>query len=328
MFIHGVGVAFPERSLSNADRAALGIKLSQEQQNTAQRCGVVAQSISLPVEYIKATGNVDVLEAWKVATDTPTTLGVRAAREALAKAGITIDSVGLLVADTATPHQTCPSEAQRIAGEFGVKVPAYDIVGGIGAIPHYFSMFSSWREERLPDYSLCISTNTPSQHVCFNNDPLAASVFGDSAIAILFSRRHSSAVRVVDAHVVHESKSRTPVVVEGQIRCVPEALLARQELASFISSELERIKSRGFTIGSSTTVIPPQLYASEAAEILKDFGIAGDRVVSSVGSRGFSIGSSYGVALAQSWGALLDGGSVVMLHCGDGMRGSVVLGPS
>lgn len=328
MFIHGVGVAFPEGSLSNGDRTALGIKLNQEQQDIVQRCGVVSQAISLPVDYIQATGNVDVLEAWKVATHTPTTLGVQAAKHALSQAGTTMEAVGLVVADTATPYQTCPSEAQRIAGEFGLKLPAYDIVGGVGAIPHCFSMFSLWREDRVPDYALCISTNTPSQHVCFKDDPLSASLFGDSAAAVVISKKHRSPVRVVHAQVVHEPKGRSPVVVEGPIRCVSDEMLSRQELAAFLTSELERLKSGAFTISSSTKIIPPQLYAAEAAEILKDLGVSGDQIVSAVSDRGFTIGSSYGLALAQSWGALMSGGSAVILHCGDRMRGSVVLGPS
>jgi 3-oxoacyl-[acyl-carrier-protein] synthase III len=331
MFIHGVGVAFPGLSLSNGDRTALGVKLNAEQQGivarcVAERCGVSSQGVSLPLEYIHSTGNVDVLEAWKVATHSPTALGVEAARQALSQAGITIESVGLVVADTATPYQTCPSEAQRIAGEFGLKLPAYDIVGGIAAIPHYFSMFSSWREDRLPDYALCISTNTPSQHVCFKDDPLAASLFGDAAVAIVISKKVKSSVQVLDAHLLHETKGRSPVVVEGRIQCNADSMLSKQELKDFLAAQVEQLNSGKFKLSSSTKVIPPQLYAAESADILKGLGLSGDQILSTVSNHGFTLGSSYGLCLAQGWSALEGGGAVVMMHCGDGVRGSVVLG--
>jgi 3-oxoacyl-[acyl-carrier-protein] synthase III len=326
MFIHGVGVAFPGRSLSNGDRASLGVKLNAEQQSIVERCGVCSQGVSLPLEYIQSTGNLDVLEAWKVATHTPTGLGVEAVRHALSQAGIAIESVGLIVADTATPYQTCPSEAQRIAGEFGLKLPAYDIVGGIGAIPHYLSMFSSWREDRSPDYALCISTNTPSQHVCFKDDPVGASLFGDAAVAIVLSRKVKSPVQVLDTHLLPEPKGRSPVVVEGRIQCNADAMLSKQELKNFLAAQVERLNSGDFKLSSSTKVIPPQLYAAESADILKGLGLTEDQILSIVNDRGFTLGSSYGLCLAQGWGALTSGAAVVMMHCGDGVRGSVVLG--
>jgi 3-oxoacyl-[acyl-carrier-protein] synthase III len=326
MFIHGVGVAYPERSLSNDDSAALGITLSPNHTDTVRRCGVVSQAVSLPFEYIQATGNVDVLEAWKVATHTPTGLGVEAARHAMSQAGLPIESIGLVVADTATPYQTCPSEAQRIAGEFGVKIPAYDVVGGVGAIPHCLAMFASWREDRVPEYALCISTNTPLQHVCFSRDPLSASLFGDAAVALVVSKKHTSPVRVVDVELVHEPKARSPIVVEGMLSLSEGELLTKGELTDFVSSEVKRINRSSYPIDAATKVIPPQLYAAEATEILSDLGIVPSQVVTAVRQRGFALGSSYGMALAETWETLSRGGRVVILHCGDGMRGSVTLG--
>jgi 3-oxoacyl-[acyl-carrier-protein] synthase III len=71
--------------------------------------------------------------------------------------------------------------------------------------------------------------------------------------------------------------------------------------------------------------IPPQLYAARAAEILTSAGVAGERIVSGVNDIGFSIGASHGVALAKVWEEINQERPVVLMHCGDGQRGSVVL---
>ena len=326
MFILGIGAAFPEHLLSGHDLNELGLSLRGEQHRFADRVGVSSRRVSLPLEYIKASGNIEVLEAWKVATDSPTSLGLEACKKALSQAGIGIDAVGLLLADTASPRQTCPSEAQRIAGEFGIKIPAYDVVGGISTIPHYLSMLSAWREERIPEYVLCVSTNTPSQHVRYKDDALGATLFGDAAVAIVVSKQRSSRVPVLHAHLEHERLERSPLIVERAIICAPDSVPETEELARFLTAEWRSITQRYPQVSARSRIIPPQLFAAESVEILRDLGVSAERIHSGVRDNGFSMGSAYGVALAQSFEARGRDEVCVIMHCGDGMRGSVLMG--
>jgi hypothetical protein len=294
----------------------------------AHRAGVRSQRISLPEDYISVTGNVDPLEGWKVATITPTKLGAQVARDLLGEIGISIERIGLVLGDTGTPYQTCPSEAQRIVGELGVKTAAFDLVGGIGAIPHLFSVISRWSEFRIPEYLLYVSTNTPSQQVNYTGDPDTAHFFGDAAVALLFGKQTPAerrSLRVVYSGFRPEDKRRSPIVIERSVRIDKGAVLSSEELDRFLVAELQLLKGFDSKITENAVFVAPQLYAAEAGDLLTRYGVAERAIVSGVADVGFSLGSAHGIALTRVWSELEPGRAVVLMHCGDGQCGSVVL---
>jgi 3-oxoacyl-[acyl-carrier-protein] synthase III len=324
MYVLGVVAATPDLCISGEEPRECAVSGSP----IAGRAGVRAKRVSLPVEYIRSTGNADVLEGWKVATATPTSLGVQAVRDVLQRTGLSIEQVGLLLGDTGTPYQTCPSEAQRIAGELGVKIPAYDLVGGIGAVPHMFSVLSRWSAARLPEYLLYVSTNTPSQHAHYGRDPVAAGLFGDAAVALVLGKQRAASgpsVRVAYAAFRAEETRRTPIVIERSARVNTESLLSAVQIKGFIAAEMQRLQQFDATLSQKALFVAPQLYAAEAGESLTQYGVGSQQIISGVDENGFSLGSSHGVALTKSWSALQSGQPVVLMHCGDGQCGSVVL---
>jgi len=163
MFIVGAGAAYPQGVLSNEHLSELGIRLSKEDSAVFDRFGVQARRSTLTRDFLSKHSSPDVLESRAAAVMTPTQLAVEAAKQAMDRACITTEQVGLIIADCATPYQTCPSEAQRLGGSLGLKVPAYDISAGASAFALSLDVLSSWREDRLPDYVLCVSTNVPTQ---------------------------------------------------------------------------------------------------------------------------------------------------------------------
>ncbi|MFN4896715.1 MAG: hypothetical protein ACK5GN_03205 [Pseudomonadota bacterium] len=324
MNILGIATASPSIVVAGDEAQECAVRSSP----LAVRAGVRSKRISLPLDYIRETGNSDILEAWKVATTSPTALGAQAVRALLAQKGIAIEQVGLVLADTGTPYQTCPSEAQRIVGELGAKISAFDVVGGIGAVPHLFSVISRWSAERTPEYLIYVSTNTPSQHVAYRLDPNSAGLFGDAAVALLLARQHQSAarsMRVAYCGFRPESNRRSPIVIEQTIRINEEALLSSQQLQGYITSELDILKCFDPKIAEKALFVAPQLYASEVAEILGRHGVRDLQIVSGVEEIGFALGSSHGVALSRVWCDIEPGRAVVLMHCGDGQCGSVVL---
>jgi 3-oxoacyl-[acyl-carrier-protein] synthase-3 len=325
MFLVGAGAAFPNVELSDSAVCAIAGASGATDTSILERAGVRSRSISLRSEYVQAAKGSDMVQARQAAELSPTSLGVEAAKQALVRAEITIEQVGLIIADTATPYQTCPSEAQRIGGAFGVKVPAYDVVGGSKAFPLFFDLLKKWKPERFPEYVLCVSTNTPSQHVNYGVDSVAPALFGDSAAAFVVSRVHAGKWGVQHAEVRTGGPRGMAVTISRSLTVNTGQVASREDVQSAISREIDALEMELPEAVHGGLFVGPELYAVEFQEIAAERGIARERVVSLTGDYGYALGSSQGVALASLWEQVSPGQLVVLLHCGDGIVGRTVL---
>lgn len=322
MFILGVGAAHPEAKITDEFLVSIGVAPTAQEAQLLSRFGVQTRRASLPQDYISTTKNREVLEGRSKALASPTSLAVTASRQALERAGIAIEQVGFIIADTATPYQTCPSEAQRIGGALGIKVPAYDIIAGSASIPLYLEMLSSWKPERIPDYVLCVSTNTLSQHVAYSGSAIPAYLYGDAAAACIVSPRHSGKLKVVDSYLERRGFLNASSVVERHISFVDDALLPKAEVQEMIAQGLKRISSDK----APSSIIGPQLYSGEFAEYEKALGLASGALISATTRTGYALGASCGVALSSLWDTTKRGAAIALLHVGDGVwSGSIVL---
>ncbi len=321
MFIIGVGAATPTTELSEQFLASIGLTLGGEGRALLSRSGVAGRRVSLPLEYIKEKRNRDVLEGRAVATVSPTALATQAATQALSRAGISIEQVGLIIADTATPYQTCPSEAQRIAGALGIKIPAYDIIAGSAALPFYIELLSSWKADRVPDYVLCISTNTPSQHVLYSDDALAAHLYGDAAAAFVISPRIKGGLSVVDSHIRRHSFLKQSTTIGQHLSLSTDAMLGGDDVRGLVKEALQRAP-KGIV---PLSVIAPALYTADVESAVKELCGSDVRVDSGVRDSGYALGASSGLALSSMWDSVKPGQYVVMLHAGDGVWGGGIL---
>ena len=321
MFILGAGAATPTTELSDSFLASLGLSLTEKGKGIIARAGVTSRYTSLPLEYIKETKNRDVLAARSIATSSPTALGVEAARQAIARAGITAEQVGLVLADTATPNQTCPSEAQRICGALGLKVPAYDIVAGDATLSFYVELLSSWKPERLPDYVLCVSTNTPTQHVLFENDALPAYLYGDAASAVVLSPRVTGKFSVSSSFARRRGAFKPISTVGYHVSTDVSAGLAEDVVVAAVQEGLSQASGEARSV-----VIAPELYAADVVHNAPKLGVENVRIVSSSRTTGYSLGASSGVALSSEWDSVPAGKHIAVLHVGDGMvAGSIIV---
>lgn len=322
MFILGIGAAHPEVEIADEFLSSLGLAPTEEEARLLSRFGVRSRRGSLPLNYIKETKNSEVLDGRPVAVSTPTSLAVAASRQALERAGITPEQVGLLLADTATPYQTCPSEAQRVGGALGIKIPAYDVVAGSLSLPLYLEMLLSWKPERVPDYVLCVSTNTCSQHVAYGGaSVLPAYLFGDGATAFVLSLRHAGKFRVEHSFLETSNKGHASSVVERHVSCPAEGVLSSSEVVEALSRSLNRLAS----LRAPTHVVGPQLYSGEFESYEKALGLAEGSMISGTCDVGYALGASCGVALSSVWDSARAGAAIVVLHVGDGAWGGSVV---
>lgn len=232
--IAGAGYAVPETVIDNKLLCDLGIGLDD-----GFAVAIKERRTSLSLNYIRTTKNVDPKIALQVACSSPTDLGSAAVEMALARAGIGPDEIGLVIGDCATPWETIPAEATRIARAWGVRVPAYDVYGGGAALSFFLCMFSKWKPERMPKYILVVSTHTPTQRVHYGSGP-AASIAGDGAAAMVLTCEErkglllsSSAFRRHPCRGIALSQFGSLVVGARELSetCVSEAEWLRERLA-------------------------------------------------------------------------------------------------
>ncbi len=210
--IVGMGFAYPDEKISNQFLEDLGTGASATW--ISDKIGIETRRSSLPLEYIAETRNSDPRAAVDACTDTPTSLGVRAALMACEQAGIDPDQLGMVVANCCTPAQTTPSEAQRIGKELGIKrARVFDVFSACPAFALHVDFVNNHKEEALPDYILCISTATLTQKVDYNNRT-DGSIWGDGAAAYILSPRKEGRLAVHATSFTTDPSRSDAVVID------------------------------------------------------------------------------------------------------------------
>src|SRR5439155_1749764 len=92
-----------------------------------QRVGIRSRRTTLPLDYIRTTRNRDPRAAQEATLYTHAEAGRRAAAMALARAGITVADVGMVVAGSSVMDTATPAEACNIARALGIEAPALDV---------------------------------------------------------------------------------------------------------------------------------------------------------------------------------------------------------
>lgn len=325
MFVLGSGAAFPAVELTDSALAAIRPTPSHDQALVLGRAGIEQRRVSLPLEYILSNKDSDVVRARGAAHASPTALGVDAIKRALSQANLSIEQVGLIIADTATPYQTCPSEAQRIAGAFGIKVPAYDLVAGAQFLPLCVNNLRAWREDRFPEYVVCVSTNVPSQHVRYESDILAGSIVGDAAAAFIFSKTQKATWSVVHSSIRTSARGGSPLTVDRFLAFDESRMMSHEELRRELATEFDSVTARVPEAMNKAWFVGPEMYAEDFRVFAQKRGVSSSRVVSCAKEYGFSMGSSQAAAVSSLLEQAKSGEFVIAVHCENGMSGHVVL---
>ncbi len=158
------------------------------------RLGIDLRYTSLSKEYLRETKNADPDKAIALARQngqTPVTLGVQAAREALQKAGVSPQQVGWVIAACDTVFDNVPNTATRIAQALGVgSGPHTDMNSACSSFALHAKVLADMREERVPEFVLCVQTSCYTTRVDYSAHSVDGYILGDGASAQVFSTRH------------------------------------------------------------------------------------------------------------------------------------------
>ena len=157
--ILGTGHAYPEGILTNADLANM-VDTSDEWITT--RTGIKQRRKAAPGEYTSL-------------------FGVRAAQQAIKRAGLTPDDIDLIFCATVSPDQILPSTGCIIQAELGAnRAAAMDVVAACSGFLYGLTLANTMIQSGQSKYALVIGAEILTQYVDYA-DRHTCVLFGDGA---------------------------------------------------------------------------------------------------------------------------------------------------
>src|SRR5258706_805714 len=157
--ILGTGHSYPEGILTNADLERI-VDTSDEW--ITSRTGIKQRRKAAPEEYTSQ-------------------FAVRAAREAIARAGVEATDIDLILCATVTPDQILPSTGCLIQAQLGAnKAAAMDIVAGCSGCLYGLSLANAMIKCGQSKYTLVIGAEILTRYVDYT-DRSTCVLFGDGA---------------------------------------------------------------------------------------------------------------------------------------------------
>lgn len=173
--ISGIGTYIPENRVTNDDISKI-VETSDEWIRT--RSGIGERRIA-------------------AAGETTSNMGAKAAQNAMADAGVTIDDIDLIVVGTMSPDMPFPSTACLIQAQLGIRaVPAFDIVSACSGFLYTLEVATQMVRSGNYRNALVIGAEKMSAILDWQ-DRSTCVLFGDGAGAVVLSPSQEPGVGVI-----------------------------------------------------------------------------------------------------------------------------------
>ncbi len=210
IYLHGLGHFHPENEITNRFLEELDIGTSDEW--IMERVGIRSRRTTLPLDYIRETRNREPRAALEAAEYSNAELAARAARLAIARAGIELSDIGMLICGSSAPDTVTPAEACNVAKELGLEVPAFDINSACTSFFAGLYTLSLMQPDRLPGFVLLVTPEPLSRTVDYD-DRASAVLWGDAAAAAVLSTQVPARARILGSTLVSSPAGADKVVV-------------------------------------------------------------------------------------------------------------------
>jgi len=192
LYLHGMGHFHPGNIISNQFLVDLDIGTSHEW--IEERVGIRNRRTVLDLDYIRKTKNADFRAAYEARQYKNAQMAALAARQAMERAGLKKEDIGMVVAGSSSPDNIAPAESSAVAAELDIEVPCLDMNSACSSFGMQINFLSKMNPETLPPYVLVVDSESLTKSVNYA-DRSAAVLFGDgSAAAVVSTRVPSHAV--------------------------------------------------------------------------------------------------------------------------------------
>ncbi len=308
--VRGLGAYLPERTVTNADLEKM-VETSDEW---------IVQRTGIRERHFAAEG------------ETTSMLGERAARAALADAGLEPGDIDLIIVGTSTPDYTFPSVATQIQAALGITAGvAFDLQavcsGFVFAVATADKFLASGSHKR----ALVIGAETFSRLLDWS-DRTTCVLFGDGAGAIVLEAQPGDGTTadrgVLSSHLRSDGRHRSKLYVDGGVsttRTVGHLRMEGKEVFRHaVGMVTDVIKDAFAATGTSGDdldwFVPHQANRRIIDASAEKLGIAPQKVVTTVHRHGNTSAASIPLALsvARDDGRIKQGDLVMIEAMGGG----------
>ncbi len=310
----GAGTYLPERVVSNAE---LVERVDTSDEWIRERTGITQRHLAAPHE-------------------TTAFMATRAAREALADAGIDAGEVDAILLATSTPDQVFPATAVRVQAALGLtRGFAFDLSAACSGFIYGLSMADALIRTGQAGCVLVIGSEVFSRLVDWS-DRATCVLFGDGAGAVLLRAGPADGPGLLSTHLHSEGGSGDLLYVDGTAGRGEETGFVRMNgreifrhaVAKLAGAVDEALAANGLTYADVDWLVPHQANKRIIDAMGRKLGLPPERVVVTVDRHANTSAASIPLAFAEAVrdGRIRPGDLVLMEALGGGLTwGSALL---
>ncbi len=283
--------------------------------------------------------------------DTTTSMGVKAAKIAIERAGISKDAIDFIVFATLSPDYYFPGPGVLVQRDLGIAtVGALDVRNQCSGFVYGLSVADQYVKSGMYKNVLVIGSEVHSRGLDMTTRGRAVSViFGDGAGAAVVSREEDPTKGILSSHLHSEGQhaEELAVIAPGMgKRWVTDILednspddesyypymngqfVFKNAVVRFSEVIMEGLKKNKLQPTDINLLIPHQANLRISQFVQKKFRLSNDRVYNNIMSYGNTTAASIPIALTEAWeeGKIKDGDIVVLAAFGSGFTwGSVII---
>jgi 3-oxoacyl-[acyl-carrier-protein] synthase-3 len=288
----GSGAYLPEKILTNSDLARL-VDTSDEW---------ITQRTGIRQRHIVADGEVT------------SDLATAAARRALKSAGVSIESIDLIVMATSTPDNTFPAAAVTVQEKLGMTWgAAFDVQAVCSGFIYALATTDAMLRAGQGTRALVIGAETFSRILDWT-DRSTCVLFGDGAGAVVLAGEAQNGDNgdrgLLTAHLRSDGRYKDKLYVDGgpsSTGTVGHVRMQGREVFKYAVARISDViedafAATGLTAADVDWFVPHQANIRIIDATARKFGIPDDRVVRTVDRHGNTSAASIPLALAEASG--------------------------
>jgi 3-oxoacyl-[acyl-carrier-protein] synthase-3 len=317
--IAGVGHYVPDRIVTNQD---------------------LEKIINTTNEWIIERTGIQERRYFEEGTDTTANMGTRAARKAIAMAGLEATDLDMIVFATLSPDYVFPGSGVLVQRELGLKnIPALDVRNQCSGFIYALSVADQFIKTGMYRHVLVIGSEIHSSGLDFSDRGRAVSViFGDGAGAVVLSATDAPEQGILSTHLhadgelaeelacIHPGSNKKErltkeMIDDGSIfPYMNGQVVFKNAVVKFPEVIMEALEQNNFTPADLDMLIPHQANLRITSFIQQKMGLPPEKVFSNIQKYGNTTAASVPIALSEAveQGKITTGNLVCLAAFGSG----------